>query len=172
MRGFGKSCNFFCVIYFQVLLPRRGRAKAVAGDFRESPEIRFLGSLLGITESSDLSSTNDDRAATVRSCEIIRSEPRSGDQQIAPGERSEARGYWASKEPSPGRGGRSHCSERLSVALPGLQFLIACQPGAALRLPTRFTGSSTGYSLWPLPGPDLDYFTAPERAGSPRMERL
>ena len=53
----------------------------------------------------------------------------------------------------PRRGNRNHCSDRASVAPPGLRSLIAWQPGAArFALAPPFHGIEPGYLLWPLRG--------------------
>ncbi len=54
-----------------------------------------------------------------------KSAPRSGAQQVAPGQRSAARGLSVFNKASPGRGDRNDCHESLSVALPGLPSLVA-----------------------------------------------
>ena len=55
-----------------------------------------------------------------------------GNERIAHGRRSAARGSWESYNTNPGLGDRNDCHERPSVA-PGLRSLVACRPGAALR---------------------------------------
>ena len=83
------------------------------------------------------------RAARVRRCKKIKSEPRSGAQTVAPGKQSAARGRDSHRDLA--LAGATEClqSQSFPSPLPGLDLLLPVDPGRV-----------------------LDFFTAPKQAGS------